>query len=317
MFNSILRKILLTIPLLLLVSMIMFGIINMLPGNAATVMLSDLGASVEQLEAMENKLGLDQPVYVQYYSWLKNFLSGNLGKSYLTSQPVAKRIAERLPVTLELIGLSIGLAILIGIPIGIICAVRRNKPADYVLSTMTMIGVGMPQFWLGILLILLFSVKLNWLPASGFASFSVDPIKNLKVMLMPSVTLALSLAAPIARQTRSAMLDTLNQDYTLTARAKGQRNVVIYLVHALRNALVPVITAITSQINSMIGGVFIIETLFLLPGMGKSMVDAIFQRDYPIVMGIAMVVVSCIVLINLITDILYIFIDPRISLDAK
>lgn len=317
MFNSILRKILLTIPLLLLVSMIMFGIINMLPGNAATVMLSDLGASVEQLEAMENKLGLDQPVYVQYFSWLKNFLSGNLGKSYLTSQPVAKRIAERLPVTLELIGLSIGLAILIGIPIGIICAVRRNKPADYVLSTMTMIGVGMPQFWLGILLILLFSVKLNWLPASGFASFSVDPIKNLKVMLMPSVTLALSLAAPIARQTRSAMLDTLNQDYTLTARAKGQRNVVIYLVHALRNALVPVITAITSQINSMIGGVFIIETLFLLPGMGKSMVDAIFQRDYPIVMGIAMVVVSCIVLINLITDILYIFIDPRISLDAK
>lgn len=180
-----------------------------------------------------------------------------------------------------------------------------------------MIGVAMPQFWLGILFILLFSVTLGWLPASGFERFSVDAAQNLKTMLMPSVTLALSLSAPIARQTRSAMLDTLNQDYIMTAKAKGQRDSKIFLVHALRNALVPVITAITSQINSMIGGVFVIETLFLLPGMGKSMVDAIFQRDYPIVMGIAMVVVTCIVLINLITDIIYIFIDPRISLNKQ
>lgn len=317
MFNSIIRKVLLTIPLLLLVSIIMFSVINMLPGNAAMVMLGDLGGSVEQLEQLEDKLGLSDPVYVQYFRWLKNFLSGNLGKSMLTGQEVSKRISERLPVTLELIGFSILLAVLIGIPVGIICAVRRNKPIDYLLSTISMIGVGMPQFWLGILFVLLFSVKLGWLPASGFTKFSVDVVKNLRVMLMPSVTLALSLAAPIARQTRSAILDTLSQDYILTARAKGQSEAKIYLVHALRNALVPVITAITSQINSMIGGVFVIETLFLLPGMGKSMVDAIFQRDYPIVMGIAMIVVMCIVAINLITDILYIFIDPRISLGKK
>lgn len=317
MFNSIIRKVLLTIPLLLLVSIIMFLIINMLPGNAAMVMLGDLGGSVEQLEQLEDKLGLNDPVYVQYFRWLKNFLSGNLGKSMLTGQEVSKRISERLPVTLELIGFSILLAVLIGIPVGIICAVRRNKPIDYILSTISMIGVGMPQFWLGILFVLLFSVKLGWLPASGFTKFSVDAVKNLRVMLMPSVTLALSLAAPIARQTRSAILDTLSQDYILTARAKGQSEAKIYLVHALRNALVPVITAITSQINSMIGGAFVIETLFLLPGMGKSMVDAIFQRDYPIVMGIAMIVVMCIVVINLITDILYIFIDPRISLGKK
>ncbi|MBQ8217303.1 MAG: ABC transporter permease [Oscillospiraceae bacterium] len=317
MFNSIIRKVLLTIPLLLLVSVIMFSVINMLPGNAAMVMLGDLGGSVEQLEQLEDKLGLTDPLYVQYFRWLKNFLSGNLGSSMLTGQEVAKRIQERLPVTLELIGFSILLAVLIGIPVGIICAVRRNKPIDYILSTVSMVGVGMPQFWIGILFVLLFSVKLGWLPASGFTKFSVDAVKNLRVMLMPSVTLALSLAAPIARQTRSAILDTLNQDYILTARAKGQSEVKIYLVHALRNALVPVITAITSQINSMIGGVFVIETLFLLPGMGKSMVDAIFQRDYPIVMGIAMIVVMCIVAINLITDILYIFIDPRISLGKK
>ena len=317
MLNSIIRKVVLTIPLLLLVSIIMFTVINMLPGNAAMVMLSDIGGSVEQLDALEEELGLDQPVYVRYFQWLNGFIHGNLGESYLTSQPVIKRIQERLPVTLELIGISIALAVIIGIPTGIICAVKRNKPIDYVLSTLTMVGVGIPQFWLGILLILLLSVNLHWLPASGFVRFSVDAAKNIQIMIMPSVTLALSLAAPIARQTRSAMLDTLNQDYILTAKAKGQRGSVIYMVHALRNALVPVITAITSQINSMIGGVFVIETLFLLPGMGKSMVDAIYQRDYPIVMGVAMIVVTCIVLINLLTDIIYIFIDPRISLSKK
>ena len=240
-----------------------------------------------------------------------------MGTSYLTNQPVLKRIQERLPVTLELILLSTLLAVLIGIPAGILCAVRRNQPIDYLISTLSMIGVAIPQFWLGILFILLFSVTLGWIPASGFEKFSVDAARNLQAMLMPSVVLALSLSAPIARQTRSAMLDTLNQDYIMTARAKGQRDLNIFLVHALRNALVPVITAITSQINSMIGGVFVIETLFLLPGMGKSMVDAIFQQDYPIVMGIAMVVVSCIVLINLITDVIYIFIDPRISLSKR
>lgn len=311
------RKIILTIPLLLLVSIIMFTVINMLPGNAAMVILGDAGGSVEQLEQLEAKLGLDQPVHVQYFNWLKRFASGDMGTSYLTNQPVAKRIQERLPVTLELILLSTVLAVLIGIPVGILCAVRRNKPIDYVLSTLSMIGVAMPQFWLGILFILLFSVTLGWIPASGFEKFSVDAARNLQSMLMPSVVLALSLSAPIARQTRSAMLDTLNQDYIMTARAKGQRDLNIFMVHALRNALVPVITAITSQINSMIGGVFVIETLFLLPGMGKSMVDAIFQQDYPIVMGIAMTVVSCIVLINLITDIIYIFIDPRISLNKR
>ena len=294
MLHSILRKILLTIPLLLLVSVMMFTMINLLPGNAAMVILGDAGGSVEQLEQLEEKLGLDQPLHVQYLSWLKRFVSGDMGTSYLTNQPVLKRIQERLPVTLELILLSTLLAVLIGIPAGILCAVRRNQPIDYLISTLSMIGVAIPQFWLGILFILLFSA-----------------------MLMPSVVLALSLSAPIARQTRSAMLDTLNQDYIMTARAKGQRDLNIFLVHALRNALVPVITAITSQINSMIGGVFVIETLFLLPGMGKSMVDAIFQQDYPIVMGIAMVVVSCIVLINLITDVIYIFIDPRISLSKR
>ncbi len=260
---------------------------------------------------------MTDPLYVQYFHWISNFVKGDMGTSYLTSQPVAKRIVERLPVTLELIVCSVVLAVIIGIPIGILCAVKRNKLVDYIMSTIAMIGVAMPQFWLGILFVLLFSVDLGWLPASGYVTFATNPMRHIQSMIMPSVTLALSLAAPIIRQTRSAMLDTLSQDYIMTAKAKGQNSVGIFVKHALRNALVPVITAITSQINGMIGGVFVIETLFLMPGMGKSMVDAIFQRDYPIIMGIAMVVVSCIVLINLITDIIYIFIDPRISLDSK
>ena len=328
MVSAIVKKILWSIPLLLLVSMIMFGVIHMLPGNAALVMLGDAGGSAEQVQKLEESMGLTDPLYVQYFHWISNFVKGDMGTSYLTSQPVAKRIVERLPVTLELIVCSVVLAVIIGIPIGILCAVKRNKLVDYIMSTIAMIGVAMPQFWLGILFVLLFSVDLGWLPASGYVTFATNPMRqrqcqsdrrhnHIQSMFMPSVTLALSLAAPIIRQTRSAMLDTLSQDYIMTAKAKGQNSVGIFVKHALRNALVPVITAITSQINGMIGGVFVIETLFLMPGMGKSMVDAIFQRDYPIIMGIAMVVVSCIVLINLITDIIYIFIDPRISLDSK
>lgn len=317
MVSAIVKKILWSIPLLLLVSMIMFGVIHMLPGNAALVMLGDAGGSAEQVQKLEESMGLTDPLYVQYFHWISNFVKGDMGTSYLTSQPVAKRIVERLPVTLELIVCSVVLAVIIGIPIGILCAVKRNKLVDYIMSTIAMIGVAMPQFWLGILFVLLFSVDLGWLPASGYVTFATNSMRHIQSMIMPSVTLALSLAAPIIRQTRSAMLDTLSQDYIMTAKAKGQNSVGIFVKHALRNALVPVITAITSQINGMIGGVFVIETLFLMPGMGKSMVDAIFQRDYPIIMGIAMVVVSCIVLINLITDIIYIFIDPRISLDSK
>ena len=317
MVSAIVKKILWSIPLLLLVSMIMFGVIHMLPGNAALVMLGDAGGSAEQVQKLEESMGLTDPLYVQYFHWISNFVKGDMGTSYLTSQPVAKRIVERLPVTLELIVCSVVLAVIIGIPIGILCAVKRNKLVDYIMSTIAMIGVAMPQFWLGILFVLLFSVDLGWLPASGYVTFATNPMRHIQSMIMPSVTLALSLAAPIIRQTRSAMLDTLSQDYIMTAKAKGQNSVGIFVKHAQSNALVPVITAITSQINGIIGGLFVIETLFLMPGMGKSMVDAIFQRDYPIIMGIAMVVVSCIVLINLITDIIYIFIDPRISLDSK
>ncbi|MDO4572215.1 MAG: ABC transporter permease, partial [Clostridia bacterium] len=212
MISYIIKRCLRVIPLLLLVSIVMFLVLSMLPGNAVTNILSDMGTT-EQKEQLEARFGLDLPVPVQYWKWLTNFIRGDMGTSFLTSQPVVKRLAERVPVTLEMILLSIVLAVLIGVPIGILCAVKRGKAVDYVMSTVSMFEMAMPQFWIGMLFILLFAVNLNLLPASGFTRFSVDPLKNLRSMIMPSITLALSLSAGIIRQTRSAMLDAMHQDY--------------------------------------------------------------------------------------------------------
>ncbi len=316
MGSYIIRKIIGIIPLLLIVSIIMFLFMNLLPGNVVDSILSE-GGTVEQQQKLMERYGLDLPIYVQYWTWLTNFVRGDMGVSYFSGQEVSERLAERFPVTLELILISIIIAILVGVTVGLICAVKRNKPTDYVLSTISMVGVAMPAFWLGMLLIMLVSVKLQWLPASGFVKFSVDPIENLKTMILPSITLGLSLAAPIARQTRSAMLDALSQDYIITAYSKGLKNKLVFWKHALRNALIPVVTSITNQINGLIGGAFVVETVFLIPGMGKSMVDAINQRDNPVVMGLSMAVVITVVIVNLVADILNAYIDPRITFSEK
>lgn len=316
MGSYIIRKIIGIIPLLLIVSIIMFLFMNLLPGNVVDSILSE-GGTVEQQQKLMERYGLDLPIYVQYWTWLTNFVRGDMGVSHFSGQEVSERLAERFPVTLELILISIIIAILVGVTVGLICAVKRNKPTDYVLSTISMVGVAMPAFWLGMLLIMLLSVKLQWLPASGFVKFSVDPIENLKTMILPSVTLGLSLAAPIARQTRSAMLDALSQDYIITAYSKGLKNKLVFWKHALRNALIPVVTSITNQINGLIGGAFVVETVFLIPGMGKSMVDAINQRDNPVVMGLSMAVVITVVIVNLVADILNAYIDPRITFSEK
>lgn len=316
MGSYIIRKIIGIIPLLLIVSIIMFLFMNLLPGNVVDSILSE-GGTVEQQQKLMERYGLELPIYVQYWTWLTNFVCGDMGVSHFSGQEVSERLAERFPVTLELILISIIIAILVGVTVGLICAVKRNKPTDYVLSTISMVGVAMPAFWLGMLLIMLVSVKLQWLPASGFVKFSVDPIENLKTMILPSVTLGLSLAAPIARQTRSAMLDALSQDYIITAYSKGLKNKLVFWKHALRNALIPVVTSITNQINGLIGGAFVVETVFLIPGMGKSMVDAINQRDNPVVMGLSMAVVITVVIVNLVADILNAYIDPRITFSEK
>ena len=317
MISQIIKRLLAVIPHLLIVTIVLFFLIHLLPGNAATMILGDSSSSIDQLQQLESQMGFDQPVHIQYLQWLKNILLGDLGTSYLTGYPVANRIAERLPVTLELISLSILLAILIGIPIGIICAVKRNSAIDYFFSTILTVGIAMPAFWAGMLMIIVFAINLNILPASGYVPFSQNPLMNLKHMILPVVATSISLMSTIARQTRSAMLDVLGQDFIMTAHSKGMKWRKIYYKHALNNALIPIITSISIQISTMIGGSVVVEAVFILPGMGKSMIDAIFQRDYPIVMGEALVIAILIVVLYLFVDIIYAVVDPRISYNQK
>ena len=316
MFKSILKKILSIIPHLLIVTIILFLMINLLPGNAADLLIGDTG-DVEMIDQIEARLGLDQPVYIQYVRWLGNALRGNLGNSYFTGLPVWDRICERLPVTLELILLSMTLAVIIGIPIGILCAVHRNRTIDYIFSTLSMIEVAMPSFWTGMLLIILFSITLKWLPASGFVPFHENPLQNLRSLILPVIATGAAMSATIVRQMRSSMLDVLGQDYILTGKSKGMGRFRLYFKHGLRNALIPVVAAITTQICNMIGGSVVVESVYLIPGMGKSLIDAIFQRDYPIIMGEALVIAVLIVIINTFFDLLYTVIDPRVSRELK
>lgn len=312
MIAQIVRKILATIPKLLAISIILFFLVNVLPGDAATGMLPE-DASYDYYLQLQQKMGLDRPAVERYFDWLFNMLKGDFGKSLISGQPVAQRISQRLPCTLELTLLAIIISLLIALPAGIIAAVKRNSPLDVSTSIFAMIGVAAPSFWLGMLLIILFSLKLKWLPASGFVPLSKGLLANLQRMILPAIAVGIAFAATVMRQTRSAMLEVLGKDYVLTARAKGLREHLVVWKHALRNALIPVITVISMQIGRLIGGVIVTETVFVLPGMGNAIADAILSRDYPVVMGMIMVVASIIVFINLIVDILYIFIDPRIS----
>lgn len=312
MIAQIVKRILLVIPKLLAVSIILFFLINILPGDAATGMISD-DTSVEYYEQLRKDMGLDRPAVERYLSWVGGILRGDLGESLINHQPVAERIAQRLPVTLELTFLAILVSIIIAVPVGILSAVKRNSAIDVGTSIFSMLGVAMPSFWLGMLLIMLFCLKLRILPASGYVAPSENLIDNLRRMILPAISVGVGFTATVMRQTRSALLEVLGQDYVLTARAKGLRERIVIWKHALRNALVPVVTIISMQIGRLIGGVIVTESVFVLPGMGSAISDAILSRDYPVVMGLILVVAAVVVLVNMLVDVLYIFIDPRIS----
>ncbi len=312
MIAQVIKKILAVIPKLLAISIILFFLINVLPGDAAMGMLSD-DSSYEYYMQLKEKMGLDRPAVERYLDWLSGMLKGDFGKSLISGQPVAQRIAQRFPYTIELTVLAIIISMLIALPAGILSAVKRNSPLDVSSSIMSMVGVAVPSFWLGMLLIILFSLKLKWLPASGYVAISKGLFANLQKMILPAIAVGIAFTATVMRQTRSAMLEVLGKDYVLTARAKGLKERIVVWKHALRNALIPVITVISMQIGRLIGGVIVTETVFVLPGMGNAIADAILSRDYPVVMGMIMVVASIVVFINLFVDILYIFIDPRIS----
>jgi peptide/nickel transport system permease protein len=284
----------------------------MLPGDAVLSMIGDSG-DIEYIEQLREQIGLSKPLHMQYIDWISNLFKGNMGRSILTRQPVANIVKVRLPVTLELTLLAILFSMLIAIPAGILSAVKRNSTWDVVTSVASMFGIAMPPFWIGILVIMMFSLKLNWFPASGFVPFWQDPIANLRSLAMPAFTIGLAFAATIMRQTRSAFLEILSQDYITTARAKGLRERIVLWKHAFRNALIPIITVISMQMGRLIGGSVVTETVFALPGVGREIADGLLSRDYPVVMSMILITAVFVVVTNTVVDLMVVFIDPRIS----
>jgi len=316
MTRQIFLKLLSLIPVLFLVSIILFTLINLLPGDAAIAIVGDAG-TMEDIERIREELGYNRPLHERYLSWIGNVLKGDFGHSLITKESVKTKMLDRLPVTMELALLAVIFATLISIPCGVLSAVKRNSLWDNVNSVVAMVGVSMPSFWMGILLILLFSLKLRWIPASGFVRFAVDPLGNLRSMVLPAFCIGFAYSASLMRQTRSALIEVLNQEYILSARAKGLKERVVIWKHALRNAVIPVITVLSMQLGRLIGGSVVVETVFVLPGMGKALVDGITSRDYPIVMAFVLVTATAIVLVNTLVDVLYIVIDPRLSHGKK
>lgn len=312
MLGHIARKLLAVIPTLLLVSIILFTIISLLPGDAALAVVGE-AVNQEDLTKIRQELGLDKPVYIRYLDWLGKILQGDLGRALKSNQPVIDIVLQRLPVTVELTLLAMIISTIIAIPAGIFAALRRNSAWDVANGIISMIGIAMPPFWMGILLIMLFSIWLDWLPSSGYVPFFKDPVRNLEHMLMPAFTIGFAFAATIVRQTRSAMLEVLGQEYVLTARAKGLKESIVIGKHALRNALIPVVTVISMQVGRLIGGAVVTEIVFALPGVGREIVDSIIAREYPIVMALILITAFCVVITNTLVDILYVIIDPRIS----
>lgn len=300
------------IPVLFGISLLTFLIVHLVPGDPVAAMMG-LQASEATIEVLRDKYGLNRPLYEQYVLWIGNVLQGDMGRSIQARQPVSYLILQALWPTAQLTVAAVLLSLLIAIPAGIGSATRKNTVLDYVATFSALGGISLPSFWIGILLILGFSVHLSLLPSSGSAPLLREPGQAVLHLVLPTITLGTALAAATMRMTRASMLETLAQDYVRTATAKGlSRNRVIYK-HALRNAVMPVVTLLGIQIGQLLGGVVVTETVFAYPGLGKLTVDAIFARDYPIVQGAVLTMALLFVLINLATDVIYTFLDPRIK----
>jgi peptide/nickel transport system permease protein len=314
--NYLFQRLLLAIPTLLGVTIIVFVAIRAVPGDAITAMLgTEAGLLTEtQRASLEAYFGLDKSPLQQYFSWLGNVLRGDLGYSVRLGQPVLSLIFDRLPVTLELAFLSMLVAIIVGIPLGVIAAVYRNTPADFFGRLFAQIGLAAPNFLVATVLIYVLSVYFGYLPNAGnYVGITVAPLQNLEQMLLPALTLGLAFSASVMRTTRSAMLEVLNQDYVRTARAKGLREQIVVSRHALRNALIPVVTLTGIELGYLLGGTVIIEQIFALPGLGRLTLNAIAQRDYALIQGATLFIACMVVFVNLLVDLGYAAIDPRIS----
>jgi peptide/nickel transport system permease protein len=304
------RRFLLTIPAMLAMSVLVFFIVRLVPGDPATAILG-LRASPESVAALREELRLDEPIWVQYGIWLGNVLQGDLGQDYTTHEPIRDQLVTRLPVTLEMAVLAMLMSAVIAIPLGVLAAVKRG-PADTASSTLGLVGISIPDFWLGVMLILFFALVLGWLPSSGHVPIRESLWGNISHLLLPALTLALGLAAVLTRTTRAAVLDVLHRPYVQTARAKGLGERAIVAGHILRNAAIPIVTVMGLQLGYILGGAIVVEQIFALPGVGRLTLNAVLNRNYPVIQGTVLLITFLFMLINIVTDALYAVLDPRI-----
>jgi peptide/nickel transport system permease protein len=310
MYAYIVKRLLVAIPTILIISVFVFSLQKLLPGDPVLVMAGE-ERDPQTIAYLRERYRLNDPVPYQYAAWLGSAVQGDLGISLRTNQPVLQLIGQKLPATIQLAVMAIIIAFAIGVPMGILAATRKNTTLDYVANVVALTGLSIPNFWLGILLILLVSVKLGWLPASGYEPFFENPVRSLETMIMPAFVLGNALAATLMRHTRSSMLSVLNSDYIRTARAKGLPERAVVLQHSFRNAMLPIITIGALLFGELLAGAVLTEQIFTIPGFGKLIVDAVFNRDYAVVQGVVLCTAIGFIVMNLLADILYVLLNPR------
>ncbi|MEX0765474.1 MAG: ABC transporter permease [bacterium] len=312
MQRYVVQRLILLIPVLFVISVVVFSLMHLIPGDPAQVILGFENTDPAQLAAVRRDLGLDRPVYVQYGRWLGRVLSGNLGTSVRTGRPIGALILEALPFTLELAIYAVVLAILIAVPVGTLAGTTSSRLADGTMQTLTLLGLSLPAFWVGAMFILLFSVHLRWFPVLTFPALLDAPLANLRGFFLPALTLAIPNAAAIARMVRASLVSVRREEYVKVARAKGLSERLVVRRHMLKNALIPVVTLIGIVAGYLLGGSIVVEQVFAIPGVGRMGLQAIVQRDYPVLQAVVLIVTALFVLVNLLVDLIYVFLDPRI-----
>lgn len=312
----LIRRLLLTLPILFIVSVMCFSLINLIPGDPATVILGPEAPEQAKVE-MRERLGLNDPIHVQYMDWLGGVLQGDLGQSLRDQTPVSELILQRAPVTIELALGTFIVSLTIAVVAGILSASRRGTWVDYIATGFALGGISIPHFWLGMMFIIVFAVGLGWFPASGYEPFFEDPVANVTAMILPVLATGLRESAELMRMLRSSLLEELGSDYIRTALSKGLSRRIVVIKHAVRNALIPFVTASGVQIAGLLGGLVVTEQVFQLPGLGRLIVESILERDFTTVQGAVLVVAFLVVMINVVVDLLYALIDPRISLSKE
>lgn len=320
MWTYIVRRLLQAIPTLLVISFLIFSLLYVTPGDPVELIFGteDQSLSEEQRQIIMEEWGLDKPFLIRYKDFVVDALGGDLGVSYATNQPVFESVMERMPVTFTLAAFAMILSLIISVPLGMLAALKHNSIWDSLATALATIGVSLPKFWFGLVLMIYFSLKLGWLPSTGSADLMTDGLGEfLKHIIMPGSALALGMAATQTRMIRSSMLDVLGQDYVRYARSKGLREKIVIWGHAFKNAMIPVITVVGSEIGSLLGGAVVTESIFSWPGVGRLAVNSISKRDYPMIQGITLLLCTSYLVINLLVDIVYAWVDPRIRLDKK